>query len=475
MNISSKAKWFGLFCAFGLSGCNFAPKYTPPETVVPASYKEVGDWSPSAPADGGPRGDWWIGFSDPTLNDLIARMEKASPTLAAAVARYDQAAAAAAQGNAALFPSVDARGSAVRQRLSGDRPLGAGPYTYHDYIVGLGASYELDLWGRVRNLVRSGEDNRQASAADLASVRLSLETQCSELYFQLRGLDAQITLLDDTVEAYGRALQLTDTRYQDGASSGLDVGRARTQLSTAKAQRVELAVTRALTEHALAALVGDLATEFSIAPSPANPAPSAVPTTAPSALLQRRPDVAGAERRMAAANARIGMQRAAFFPTISLSASAGYETIGGDLLTAPASFWAIGPATALLSVFDGGQRRAAVDAAKGAFNEAAANYRATVLTAFRDVEDQMALVNRLASEAKDQDDAVVAATRTADLALIRYNEGAASYLEVVTAQTAELDSRRAALTLNTRRLQASVDLIRALGGGWTVEVANAGP
>jgi outer membrane protein, multidrug efflux system len=475
VTISSKAKWFGLFCAFGLSGCNFAPHYDPPKTAVPAAYKESGDWSPSVPADSGPRGDWWLTFSDATLNDLIARLEKANPTLAASVARYDQAAAAAAQGNAALFPSVDARGSAVRQRLSGERPLGTAPYTYHDYIVGLSASYELDLWGRVRNLVRSGEANRQASAADLASVRLSLEAQCSELYFQLRGLDAQITLLDDTVEAYGRALQLTDTRYQDGAASGLDVGRARTQLSTAKVQRTDLAATRATVEHALAALVGELPTGFSIPASQKNPSPSTVPTTAPSVLLQRRPDVAGAERRMAAANARIGIQRAAFFPAISLNASAGYETTAGDLLTAPTSFWAIGPATALLSVFDGGQRRAAVDAAKAAFDEAAANYRATVLTAFRDVEDQMVLVNQLAGEAKDQDDAVVAATRTADLALTRYNEGAASYLEVVTAQTAELDARRSALILNTRRLQASVDLIRAMGGGWQVEVANAGP
>ena len=475
MTISPKAKWIGLVCAFGLSGCNFAPTYHAPQTAAPPVYKEAGDWSPSAPADGGPRGDWWLSFSDPTLNDLIARLEAASPTLAAAAARYDQAIAVAAQGNAALFPSLDARGSAVRQRLSGERPLAAGPATYHDFIVGLGASYELDLWGRVRNLVRSGEANRQASAADLASVRLSLEAQCSELYFQLRGLDAQITLLDDTVAAYSRALQLTDARYQDGAASGLDVGRARTQLSTAKAQRTELAATRALTEHALAALVGELPTAFSIPASATNPTPSVVPTTAPSALLQRRPDVAGAERRMAAANARIGIQRAAFFPTISLNASAGYETTGGDLLTAPASFWAIGPATALLSVFDGGQRRAAVDAAKGAFDEAAANYRATVLTAFRDVEDQMALVNRLATEAKDEDDAVVAATRTADLALTRYNEGAASYLEVVTAQTAELDARRTALTLNTRRLQASVDLIRALGGGWEIAVADAQP
>jgi len=368
-----------------------------------------------------------------------------------------------------LFPSIDARGSATRNRLSGERLQGTTPVVYNDFIVGLNANYELDLWGRVRNLVKAGEANEKAGAADLASVRLSLQAQCSNIYFQLRGLDAQIALLDTTVDAYTRALSLTDSRYQEGAASGLDVGRARTQLSTTKAQRAELATTRALAEHALAVLVGELPSQFTFTAAPVNPAPMAVPTTAPSVLLQRRPDVAGAERLMAAANARIGVQRAAFFPTLSLNAAAGYEAARGDLLTTPARFWALGPATALLSVFDGGQRRAAVDVARASFDEAAATYRSTVLNAFRDVEDQMALVNRLAGEAKDQDDAVVAATRTADLALTRYNEGAASYLEVVTAQTAELESRRTALNLNTRRNQASVDLIRALGGGWEAE------
>ena len=313
----------------------------------------------------------------------------------------------------------------MRQRLSGERPQGTAPVAYNNYTVGLSAAYELDLWGRVRNLVCAGNAVRDASASDLQSVRLSLQAQCADLYLQLRGYDEQIALLDGTVEAYGRALQLTDDRHSGGASSGVDVGRARTQLFNAKAQRSSLATSRALTEHALAALVGALPSEFSLPTKILDISPPAVPVSTPAVLLQRRPDIASAERRMYAANTRIGVARAAFFPSISLNASGGYQTAGDGLFTKPASFWALGPAAAAMSIFDGGKRRAGVDAARAAFDEAAANYRMTVLTAFRDVEDQLSQVNGYAEEAADRENAVIAAARTNQLALTRYNEGAA--------------------------------------------------
>jgi multidrug efflux system outer membrane protein len=456
-----------LLCAaaLALTGCNFAPAYAPPQIALPVDYKELGDWTPAAPADHEQRGAWWKSFNDPVLDDLLMQVGE-SPSLAIALARHDQANAFAAQSRSNFWPELDADGSAVRMRSSGRRPGANAPSVANDYKVGLSAAYELDLWGRVRNLVRAGNAVRDASAADLESVRLSLQVQTADLYLLLRGIDEQIALLDATVEAYTRAERLTEDRYNDGVASGVDVGRARTQLFNTRAQRTALATDRALAEHALAALIGAMPSTFSLPAKVTEIAPPAVPVAAPSVLLQRRPDIASAERRMYAANARIGVARAAFFPDVSISASGGYETATSGLFTKPASFWALGPAAAGLSLFDGGARRAGVDAARAAFDEAAAAYRMTVLGAFRDVEDQMAQVNGFAQEAADRDNAVVAAARTNQLAQTRYNEGAASFLEAVIAQTAELDARRAALALNTRRLQAAVDLIRAMGGGW---------
>lgn len=451
--------------ASALTACASAPPYVPPAVSTPTAFKETGPWTPAAPADAQTRGDWWTVYDDATLNDLEARAAKANPGLAAAVAAHDQAVALAAQARAGLFPSLDAAGLASRQRRSDNAPLrNGGVDEYSTRQVTATASYEVDLWGRVRNQVSAGTAQAQASAADLQSVRLSLQADLADSYLALRGLDAQARLLADTAAAYQRALDLTQVRHDGGAANGLDVGRAQTQLATAKAQLTDIAAQRALYEHAIAALVGETASTFSLPAAQIAFSQPQVPVGVPSAILQRRPDIAAAERRAAAANAQIGVAQAARFPALTIAGQAGWQSAGGvDLFEAPNALWLLAPQIAG-SIFDGGRRKAGVEAAKAAHAQAAANYRGVVLAAFRNVEDQLALANRLADEARDQDAAVTSAKRTEDLAMIRYRQGAANYLDVVTAQTAALTAERSALALDTRRLQASVDLIRALGG-----------
>nr|MEA2797287.1 hypothetical protein [Phenylobacterium sp.] len=454
--------------AVSLAGCSLAPPYAPPATPIAAAYKEQGPWTPAAPADAQPRGQWWAMFSDPVLDDLEARAEKANPRLAAAVAAYDQAQALAARARAGLVPEIDGAAATQRTRRSDNAPLrSGGPDAYSTSQVGVALAYEVDLWGRLRNLARGAGERAQASEADLRSMRLSLQADLADDYLLLRSLDSQQRLLQTTAAAYARALELTQIRHDGGNATGLDVARAQTQLSTAKAQITAVAAQRALMEHAIAALVGESASTFSLAPvETALPQPR-VAVSAPSTLLQRRPDIAAAERRAAAANADIGVARAALFPALTLDGSAGWQTSGGvNLLQAPNTFWMVGPQL-VGAIFDGGRRKAGVRFSRAAFEEASANYRGVVLNAFRDVEDQMALANRLAAQAKDQSDAVTAARLTEELANIRYRQGVATYLDVVTAQTAALTAEQAAIQLTTRRLQASVDLTRALGGAWS--------
>jgi multidrug efflux system outer membrane protein len=450
-----------------VAGCSLAPAYTPPALTMPEAYKETGPWTPASPADAAPRGDWWTAYGDDTLNGLEQRIETGNPDLAAALARYDEARAYAAQARAALVPELDVSGSATQNRESTRRPLRVGgPNDYDNDLLTGTVSYEFDLWGRVRNLVAAGKAQAVASAADAASTRLSLEAQLADAYLNLRGLDAESKLLADTTDDYTRALTLTQAHHDGGAVSGLDVGRAETQLQTARAQQADVIAQRALYEHEIASLVGEPASTFSIAPVAVLPEPPQIPVAAPSLLLQRRPDIAAAERRAFAANAGIGVARAAFYPSITLDATGGYQTAGGiNLLNAANSWWTLGPAAAV-AVFDGGRRKAVVREARAQFNEASANYRSTVLTAFQQVEDNMTLCNKLADEGREQAAAVAAAQRTEALAMIQYRMGAVTYLDVVIAQTADLDAERSALAITTRRLQASVDLVRALGGGW---------
>jgi NodT family efflux transporter outer membrane factor (OMF) lipoprotein len=462
--------------ALMLGGCSFAPAYAPPTVEVASAFKETGAMTPPAASAGAIVLDgWWKVYDDPVLDDLQAQLVRGNNSLASSVARYDQARALAAQAQAGLLPEIDAAGAVQANRQSRNRPLrtgGSGANQYDNDQLGLVVNYELDLWGRIRNLAAASRDQAQASAADLAAVKLSLQAELANDYMGLRGADAQLRLLTDTVTAYGRAYDLTHARHQGGAASGLDEGRAETQLRTARAQIPDVKGQRALYEHAIAVLVGKSASGFSIAQASAAPIAPRTPVTAPSLLLQRRPDVAAAERRAAAANAQIGVAKAAYFPTVTLGLSGGYQDAGGiNLLQAPNSYWTLGPSF-VGPLFDAGRRKAATRAAEAQFAQAAADYRQTVLAAFQNVEDQLALNNQLADEADEQQLAVKAAQKTQDLALTRYQLGAADFLEVVTAQTAALQLEEAALTVQTRRLQASVNLVRALGGGWSRDASK---
>ena len=461
--------------AFCLGGCSLAPVYHEPVVEVKGDAWKDSPWQPAQPAAELPRGVWWKVYRDPVLDGLEAQVEQANPNLASALARYDQAAAYLNQLRSGLYPSIDVGANLTQNRQSDDRPLrGANqPNVYAANTVGVGTNYELDLWGRVRNQVASGKAAAQASAADVQSVRLALQAQLADNYVRLRGIDAQARLLNDTVDAYARALTLTQNRHKGGVASGIDVSRADTQLRAVKAATADIVAQRAVVEHAIASLVGQPAMQFSLAPRLGDLNVPVIPAGIPSTLLQRRPDIASAERRAAAANANIGVARAAFYPDISLGLSYGFQNTGeAALLTSPYSFWSIGPGM-LLNLFDAGLRDARLAQAKAAYEQAGADYRATVLAAFQQVEDDLALLKYDRDAEDEQNQAVKSATTTLNLAMNRYREGAVNYLEVVTAQAAALSAQSSALDLHTRQLRTSVDLIRAVGGGWSREALES--
>ena len=454
-----------------LGGCSLAPVYHAPTVSVPTDAWTDNPWQLAKPADDLPRGSWWRVYGDPTLDGLEEKIEEANPNLAAALASYDQAKAYIGEVRAGLFPTVDAGASLTRNRQSDNRPLrGANqPDVYAANTVGVSANYDLDLWGRVRNQVASGRAKAQASAADVESVRLSLHAQLADNYVRLRGVDAQAKLLNDTVDAYASALSLTQRRHEGGIASGLDVSRAETQLRTARAQAADIAAQRALYEHAIASLIGQPAMSFSLPVTHNLLAVPQISASVPSTLLQRRPDIAAAERRTAAANATIGVARAAFYPDFSLGAAFGFQNTGlPGLLTAPNRLWTIGPGM-IFNLFDAGRHDAQLAEAHAALDQVAAEYRATVLAAFQQVEDDLAHLKYDREGELDQDAAIKSASKTLELAFNRYRDGAVNYLEVVTAQEAALAAQRSALDLHTQQLRTSVDLIRALGGGWSQE------
>ena len=451
-----------------LGACSLAPPLKTPDVPTADAYKEIGPWTQAQPADRLPRDSWWTLYESAELDELQKRLIAGNPTLAAALANYAQARALADQARAGLFPTLGLSAGVARNRDSLNRPLRlpTGATYYDTNSLGGSVSYELDLWGQIRNEVAAGEANAAASAADLENARLSLIAQLVDDYVQVRSLDRDSAILDETVQAYTRAVSLTQQRHDAGIAPGLDVSQAQTQLDVARSQASQMLAQRALMEHAIAALLGESASTFSIRPEIVDIKLPQIPTGVPATLLQRRPDIAGAQRRMIAANANIGVARAAYFPSLTLGAQAGFESQAfSNWLSAPSAFWAIGP-NALLSVFDGGLRRAQVAQARAEFDASAANYRGIVVGAFQQVEDSLAALNHYHDASVDEKAAVDAAQRTLDFSLALYKQGATDYLTVVTSQTALLQTQLEALNLDTLQLTASVDLIRALGGGW---------
>lgn len=450
-----------------LSGCAVGPHYSKPSAPVAPAYKETPEnWKQAQPADQLAHGKWWEIYQDAGLNALEEKIDVSNQSLKAAQAQFQQARALVAFNRANYFPIVTVGPSVARDRLSRNRPLVSTTTDYTDLVLPVDASYEPDLWGRVRRAVEAARANAQASAADLEFVRLSLHAEVALDYFEARALDAEIQLLNSTVTAYEKALELTNDRYRGGIASQVDVAQAQTQLETTRAQATDLTAQRAAYEHAIAVLLGEPPANFALPMTPLNAVPPVIPPGLPSDLLERRPDIAAAERRMVAANAQIGIARTAYFPSLSLSASGGFEgTSISNWLTGPSGFAAAG-LSALETVFDAGQRHALSQQAQAAYDESVANYRQGVLTAFQEVEDNLAALRILESEAKTEGAAVAAAEHSLALSNNRYRGGVATYLEVITAQSAALSDERTAVELSGRRMTDSVLLIKALGGGW---------
>jgi NodT family efflux transporter outer membrane factor (OMF) lipoprotein len=470
--VKSARSSLGVLAALALTACSFAPVYQRPDSAPSASqYQELPpDWKQAAPLDASPRGAWWQIFQDPTLNELETRAQDANQTLKAAYARLREARDDTRVARADYWPLLTGAASAERARASPNEPrfLAGSPTEGSDFNVEADLSYELDLWGRVRNEVASAKASQQASAADLASIRLSLGAELASDYFMLCSQDRQAALLDQAVSDYARALALTQNLFNGGAAALVDVAQAQAQLANARTQAADVRLQRARSQHAIAVLLGENPSTYRLPPNPLDPqqAPPTFDAGLPSALLERRPDVAEAERRVASANAQIGVARAAYFPRFDITGSAGFNSVhSSNWLSAPSLFWSLGPQMSV-PIFEGGRLRAQSDRAKALYNEQVATYRNTVLIAYQDVEDNLAALRQLALESQTQGDALSATDTALQQAQYRYRAGAATYLEVATAETNSLQAQLAAVSIQTRRLNASVLLVKALGGGW---------
>ena len=457
------------------AACAVGPTYRRPSAPVPAAYEEAappaaaGEWKAAQPQDGARRGKWWEVFGDPALNALEEQVEVSNQNVAQAEAAFRGARALARGARAGFFPTVSAnpsasRSSGVTARSSGAPGVPAPTATAYSLPVDL--SWELDVFGRVRRSVEAGVAGAQASAADLEGVKLAMQAELAADYFTIHGLDAEKQLLDATVADYRKALELTTNRFNHGVVSGIDVAQAQTQLETTQAQATDLSIARAQVEHAIAVLVGKAPAEFAVEARPISVPPPAIPAGLPSELLERRPDIAAAERRVAAANAEIGVARAAYFPTLTLTGAAGYQSSTlSKFFSLPNRFWSLGPALAE-TLFSGGKRRAGMEQALAAYDASVAAYRESVLTSFQQVEDNLVAVRILEEEARQQAAAVAAAERSLAMAKNQYTAGITTYLQVITAQNVALANESTAVNLLTRRMTASVNLIAALGGGW---------
>jgi NodT family efflux transporter outer membrane factor (OMF) lipoprotein len=446
-----------------LAGCAVGPDYQRPAVDTPA-FKETGNWKPAEPGEQVPRGKWWQTYSDPVLNELEDRIEVSSNTLHVAEAQYRQAQAAATIANAALFPAVNADGSASRASTSAHGTIPAS--LSNTFGAGLAASWEFDLWGQVRRGAEAGRAAAEASAADLESVRLSLHATLAQTYFSLRVADTEQRLYERIVADYLRSLKMAQNRYAQGVDTRADIAAAETQLKTAQAQAVDLTLQRAQLEHAIAVLLGQPPAAFTLPPADLTIQPPAPPVLIPSQQLEHRPDIAGAERRLAAACAQIGVAKGGYFPVISLSGSAGYQgSQYQHLFNAPNEIWSLG-AGAIMPLFDAGRTRATVAQARAVYDESLGTYRQTVLAAFQEVEDNLAAAAILTQEAAVQAEALAAARQSATFTLNQYKAGTVSYLDVVTAQSAQSNAELTAVQLLGRRLNASVTLLKAAGGDW---------
>ena len=448
-----------------LPACTVGPKYTRPQITTPPAYKEAGDWKVAQPRDAANRGRWWAIFNDAQLNTLVEQINISNQNVRLAEAQYRQARALVQQARAGLFPAVTGNVSATRSGSGSSS--GARGGVANDYNLSLDAAWEADVWGRVRNSVASSVAGAQASAADLETARLSAQSELAINYYQLRVLDAQRQLLDENVVEFQKSLDLTRNRYAAGVAARVDVVQAETQLKSTQAQAVDIGVQRAQLEHAIAVLIGKAPAEFALAPAALGTAMPQIPPGLPSELLERRPDIAAAERRVAAANAQIGVAQAAFFPQITLSASGGFASASfAQWLTVPSRIWALGPSV-VQSIFDAGLRRARTDQAIAAYDASVASYRQTVLGGFQEVEDNLAALRILEQEARVQEEAVQGARLSVELTLNQYKAGTVSYLSVVTVQTTLLTNQRTAVGILGRQLIAAVTLVKAIGGGWS--------
>jgi len=450
------------------AGCAVGPDYKRPVVAVPAAFKEAAGWKAAEPSENVKRGPWWEVFDDPVLNDLEGQVNASNLTIAQAVANYEQARQIARSERTSYLPTVGVLGSAQRAKVpASESVLGRG-LTSSTYLAELQGSWEPDFWGKLRRTVESDIAAAQASAADLASARLSTQGTLALDYIELRSADDQIRLLENAVEAYKRTVKITQNKYSVGVAARSDVITAQTQLDSTRAQLIGVGVQRAQYEHAIAVLLGKAPADLSIARRPdLGITVPEVPPQLPSRLLERRPDVAAAERDAAAANAKIGIQTAAYFPAFSISGAAGYEGSPlNQLITTPFRFWTLG-AQATDALLDWGQRSDLVKSAKAAYDASAASYRQTVLTAFQQVEDNLAEIRILSDEAKVEREAVAEAEQATQISLNEYNAGTVDFTTVVAAQVTELNNRETALAINTSRLTSSVALIQALGGGWT--------
>ncbi|KVX12298.1 RND transporter [Burkholderia ubonensis] len=461
-----------------LAGCAVGPDYHRPDTPMPAAFKEApAGWKVAQPADGADRGAWWRVYGDPQLDALIGKLNASNQTIAQSAAAYRQARALVAEARAAYFPTVGLTASGSRSRTpraslsSGSSSSfggGSSGSIGNSYSVGLDASWEPDLWGKVSRTVGAQRAGEAAAAADLANARLSQQATLAQTYFQLRTADTLQMLLDDTVASYARSLQLTQNRYAQGVAARADVIQAQTQLQSAQAAAIDNGVARAQYEHAIATLIGEPASTFSLPPLPLAAEPPVTPVGVPSALLERRPDIAAAERRAAAANEQIGVAISAFFPTLTLSAQGGVQSsVWSNLFTLPARFWTVGPQLAA-TLFDAGLRAAQTEAARATYDQDVAAYRLSVLTAFQDVEDNLASQRILAQEIDVQRQAVDSAEHALAIVTNQYKAGTVDYLNVLTAQTTAFSAHQKLATIGGQRMVSSVGLVKALGGGWDV-------